>query len=215
MTIKLDSREPKNVQKLFKKFYPNGTIELLPAGDLICEKYSVGIERKVNNDYVSSILGTNEEQGRLWSQAERMEETFQNNYIIIIGGYDDLSSEDKARFSKKSWDGSQISLMARNNIKFIHVKTNREFFEKAMKIFEKSDGVRKDRCDLKKVKKNDRAVEIGCLYQVDGIGVKHATAIVEALDVTSVKQLCALSRDDLLSVDGIGEKKAEKIKEYF
>lgn len=211
----LDSREPKNVQELFHEFYPNGTIEMLDSGDLVCQKYSVAIERKVNNDYIQSILGTSDEPGRLWQQAERMEETFQHNYIIIIGSYDDLSDEDKARFSKKSWDGSQISLMARNNIKFVHVKTNREFFEVSKKIFEKSDGVRKIRNNLKKVTKNDRAIPIGCLYQIPNIGLSNAKRIVDELNITHARELCNLTMDDLLSVEGIGRVRAERIKNEF
>jgi ERCC4-type nuclease len=211
----LDSREPKNVQELFHEFYPNGTIEMLDSGDLVCQKYSVAIERKVNNDYVGSILGTKEEPGRLWEQVERMEETHQHNYIIIIGSYDDLSDEDKARFSKKSWDGSQISLMCRNNIKFVHVKTNREFFEKSKTIFEKSDGIKRQRCNLKKVVKNDRAIPIGCLYQVPGIGLTHSRNIVESLNIQHARELSDMTMDDLLSVDGIGKVRAERIKREF
>lgn len=215
MPVILDSREPQNVQELFKEFYPKGIIRMEEAGDLNCHERSVGIERKVNNDYVGSVLGTSDEPGRLWAQCERMEETFQHNYLIIIGSYEDLSNEDKGRFTKQSWIGSQISLMARHNIKIIHVKTNREFFQVSKKIFEKSDGVRKVRNSLKKASKNDNPVLMGSLFQVPKIGTHHSKAIIESLNIKSVCQLCRLSKEELLFAEGIGEVKATEIKKHF
>lgn len=215
MNVLLDSREPGHVKKLFKEFYPDGEIRLLESGDLVCPKYNVCIERKVNSDFVGSVMGTSESPGRIWEQVERMESTYNHNYIILIGDYDDLPDEDKNRFTKEMWVGSQISLMARHNIKFITVKTNREFFKIAHKIFEKSDGVKKDRCNIRKVTKNDKAVVIGSLYQVPNIGIKQSTAIVNHFNIHRVSELCELSMEDYMKVPKIGRVKAEKIKEHF
>jgi len=215
MTVVLDSREPSHIKELFHEYYPEGKVELLESGDLVCPKYSVAIERKVNTDYIGSIMGTKEEEGRLWFQAERMQETYQHNYIILVGGYDDLPTEDKERFSREMWNGSMISLMARNNIKFFEVKTNREFFQISKKIFSKSDGIKPNRCNLKKVTKNDSIVSVGCLYQIPNLGITQSKAIVDHFNIRHARELVNLTVEDLLSVPKIGKVKAQAIKEEF
>lgn len=68
---------------------------------------------------------------------------------------------------------------------------------------------------LKKATKNDKAVVVGCLYQIPNVGIKQASAIVDELNITHARELCDLTMDDLLSVQGIGKGRAEKIKEEF
>jgi ERCC4-type nuclease len=215
MPVILDSIEPSHIKDLFHEFYPSGTIERLDSADLACTEYNVGIERKTNQDFVGSVIGTRDEPGRIKDQARRMSETYNSSYIILVGGYADLPSQDKQRFTKAMWEGAIISLMARYNMKFLKVNTNREFFEISKRIFSKSDGVDKHSLSLKKATKNDKAVVVGCLYQIPNVGIKQASAIVDELNITHARELSQYTKEDYMKVKGVGELLASRIKEEF
>lgn len=215
MPVILDSIEPQHIKDLFHEFYPDGSVERLDSGDLACTEYNVGIERKTNQDFVGSIMGSNGEDGRLWHQARRMRDTYASSYIILIGGYNDLPEPDKQRFTQDMWTGAIISLMARYNMKFLKVNTNREFFQISKRIFSKSDGIDKHTMNIKRATNEKEAVLVGALYQVPGIGLEYSKRIIDVLGVDSIIGLCKTTVEDLMSVDGIGERKANSIKEYY
>lgn len=215
MSVILDSIEPQHIKDLFREFYPDGVVERLDSADLACTTYNVGIERKTAPDFVGSVIGSNDEDGRLWHQARRMRDTYASSYIILVGGYDDLSRQDKLRFSYDMWKGAIISLMARYGLKFLKVQSNREFFEISKRIFSKSDGIDKHTLNIKRATNEKEAVLVGALYQVPGIGLEYSKRIIEVLGVDSIIELCKTSKEDLMSVSGIGERKANSIKEYY
>jgi ERCC4-type nuclease len=215
MSVVLDSIEPSHIKDLFHEFYPEGSVERLDSADLACTEYNVGIERKTAPDFVGSVMGSNGEDGRLWHQARRMRDTYASSYIILVGGYDDLSRQDKLRFSEAMWKGAIISLMARYNMKFLKVQSNREFFEVSKRIFSKSDGIDTHPMNVKRATNEKEAVLVGALYQVPGIGLEYSKRIIGELGVDNIPELCTISKEDLMSVDGIGERKATAIKEYY
>ena len=215
MSVVLDSIEPSHIKDLFYEFYPEGCVERLDSGDLACTEYNVGIERKTNQDFVGSVIGTRDEPGRIKDQARRMRETYNSSYIILVVGYADLPSQDKQRFTQAMWTGAIISLMARYNMKFLKVNTNREFFEISKRIFSKSDGIDKHTMNIKRATNENEAVLVGALYQVPGIGLEYSKRIIDVLGVDSIIDLCKTSKEDLMSVSGIGERKANSIKEYY
>lgn len=215
MSVVLDSIEPSHIKDLFHEFYPEGRVERLDSGDLACTEYNVGIERKTNQDFVGSVMGDCNGDGRIWQQARRMRDTYDSSYIILIGGYDDLPDMDKQRFTQDMWTGAIISLMARYGMKFLKVNTNREFFQLSKRIFSKSDGIDKHPLNIKRATNEKEAVLIGALYQVPGIGLEYSKRIIDVLEVDSIIDLCKTSKEDLMSVDGIGERKANAIKEYY
>ena len=215
MPVILDSLEPEHIKDLFHEFYPDGVVERLDSGDLACTEYNVAIERKTAPDFVGSVMGSNGEDGRLWHQARRMRDTYASSYIILIGGYNDLPEPDKQRFPHKMWTGAIISLMARYNMKFLKVNTNREFFQISKRIFSKSDGIDKHPMNIKRATNEKEAVLVGALYQVPGIGLEYSKRIIDVLGIDSIIELCKTTVEDLMSVDGIGERKAKSIKEYY
>jgi len=215
MSVILDSIEPQHIKDLFIEEFPEGEIRRLDSADLAHLLYMIGIERKVNTDFLASVMGTRDEPGRIWDQARRMSETYNSSYIILVGGYADLPEPDKLRFTHKMWKGAIISLMARYNMKFLKVNTNREFFQISKRIFSKSDGIDKHTMNIKRATKNDKAIVVGCLYQIDGIGVKQASAIVDYFNITTISELCKLTVEDYIKVPKIGRVKAKAIKEYF
>lgn len=215
MSVILDSIEPQHIKDLFHEFYPDGVVERLDSGDLACTEYNVAIERKTAPDFVGSVMGSNGEDGRLWHQARRMRDTYASIYIILIGGYNDLPEPDKQRFTQDMWTGAIISLMARYNMKFLKVNTNREFFQISKRIFSKSDGIDKHPMNIKRATNEKEAVLVGALYQVPGIGLEYSKRIIDVLGIDSIIGLCKTTVEDLMSVDGIGERKANAIKEYY
>lgn len=215
MSVILDSIEPQHIKDLFHEFYPEGSVERLDSADLACTEFNVGIERKTAPDFIGSVMGDCNGDGRLWHQARRMSETYNSSYIILVGGYADLPEPDKLRFSYDMWKGAIISLMARYNMKFLKVQSNREFFQISKRIFSKSDGIDKHTMNIKRATNEKEAVLVGALYQVPGIGLEYSKRIIDVLGVDSIIQLCKTTVEDLMSVDGIGERKANSIKEYY
>lgn len=212
--VVLDSREPKHVKELFTEYFPEGETGQENAGDLNDHIKGIGIERKVNTDMVGSVLGNKEEDGRIWQQCYKLSQTFQHCYIILIGGYDDLPDEYKAKFSYKMWRGIKISLMTRYGIRFLTVANNREFFEVSKLIFEKSDGdLKMDRVVRIKRTKDDQLA--GCLMQINGVGLENARNIIDTFKPDGLMQICKLGVEDLMTVPKIGKVKATKIKELF
>lgn len=209
--IKLDNREPSNVQKLGLKLIPNLTITSLPVGDFVCNARSVCIERKTIEDFKSSITG----DGRLWEQAVNMAENYEHRFLIIIGNYENLSPIDRDRFGVKQYKGAIASLRARYGIHVFNVMNNREFFNEGYQLMKKCDGnLKLDRVRrFNKHKKED--ILTGMLTCIPGIGYKHGKRIIEHFQLKGVKELCNLTMEDLLQVDGIGEKKAKRVKNYF
>ena len=215
MSVILDSIEPQHIKDLFHEFYPAGSVERLDSADLACTEYNVGIERKTAPDFVGSVMGDCNGDGRLWHLALRMSETNSSSYKILVGVYIDLPEPDKQRFTQKMWKGAIISLMARYGMKFLKVNTNREFFQLSKRIFSKSDGIDKHPMNIKRATNEKEAVLVGALYQVPGIGLEYSKRIIDVLGIDSIIDLCKTSKEDLMSVDGIGERKANAIKEYY
>jgi len=215
MTVIVDSREPSHIKDLATEYFPDIQVKQLPVGDLVCEERGVVWERKTIQDLIGSVLGDGEESGRLFEQAYNMYSNFPHRYLLIIGDYGNLDSQDKDRFSQAMYRGVVMSLRCRYGIHVWNVPTNRAFFEDCKTVLDKSDGdLKLDRVLRFKRSKGD--VLSGMVaFCVEGIGPENARRIIEHCKVGEVRDLCDLKLESLMEVPGIGEKRGLSVKEYF
>jgi len=205
----LDSREPSHIKELFLKTFSTGEVTMLPVGDLVYPTNSVCCERKTVEDFISSVMG------RLWVQLQNMIENYQHPYLIIVGRFDEEEVMKHTSFTRKQFLGACASISARYKIPVFNVDSNRDFFTLSKALMEKSDGSLKHLDKVRRLAVSDGDVLEAMVSCIPGIGLEYSKRIIDVLGVDSIIELCKTTVEDLMSVDGIGERKANNIKEYY
>ena len=212
----IDSREQTRIpyaKRFFDKYEPIA-VEL-ETGDYMFENREtdecVIFEYKTMKDFIGSVS-----DGRIWEQVKRMNDEFDWSFVVIEGTIDDLKKENVRRIIQKN-TGRPFSLaqfygaIAKLNCYTTVVQCHNQaqafnYMEKQMlKIFDDTPLSKNFKHDT------DNAV-VNFLCCIDGINYKSANEVVYALDLKTFSDLQNLTIDKLLSVDGIGQKKAELIK---
>jgi ERCC4-type nuclease len=159
------------------------------------------VERKTADDFASSIM-----DGRLFEQAKRMREEFENPVIVISGKRKRVSH----RMTIKCLIGAMASIVARLKVPIVTLSNDRQLVNFSIKFLEKAtDGKGlKINPKIKKVNKkyNYRVSIIGA---IPGIGFDKAKKLFTTFG--SIKSLAEASINDLTKIEGIGKSTAEKI----
>lgn len=222
----VDHKEPDHLADAF--FDRDFMIERynLPIFDYMQE--NIGIERKRADDFVKSFITSKDDHG--WDQMNRIAEYEGPAYLIIEGNYDSYLSlfrPTKNRRNPISWKqfwGAIGSITVRYGITPIIVTGSEEmmttdkemFVYTACKIFKshregKVGQARKLR--VSPVAKYHNVVK--ALMLVDGIGPEIAEAIKNDLDMTFPREILGLTLDELVTVEGVAEKRAEDIIDWW
>ena len=213
ITCTIDSREKERIpyaKNFFKKY--NHSIKELDTGDYIFNngEEKVCFEYKTMKDFIGSIS-----DGRIWEQVKRMNDEFDWSFIVIEGTIEDLNRENKRRILQKN-AGRVFSLsqfygaIARLNCYTTVVQCHNQaqsfnYMEKqALKIFDAEPLV-------KHFKKDSDNPVVNYLAGIPGVGYKTGLQIVSKFEIESLKDLQNLTIDELLSINKIGQKKAELI----
>lgn len=212
--VLVDNKEPEGIILMSMEYFGNTKVTSLPVGDLLYEEHSCVIERKEITDFLSSVKGYKGNPGRIWVQLENMKQNYEHSFLIIVGPFREHSFDVRG-FSKKQFLGACASIGARYNIPVYHVDSNEEFFILSRALMLKSDGERKELSTVKRLPVTPENVTRAMVSCVPGIGGSYAKKIIETFNITRARDLCDLSLDDLLSVEGVGPKKAKAIKEWF
>lgn len=207
MTVYVDSREPKQSQERARRFLNSlggVVVETLPVGDFVCG--NVVIERKTIKDFFGSY-----KKGRLQNQITHMKANFDHVFVIITGP--EWIIEEETGWTVNSFHGIMMELAMDYGIHVMRADSENGLMIQARTAFKRAN-VNVDYVErgLKRVapRTDDKYVNMVC--EVDGIGEKKARAI---LKIFKVKELFYCSKKDLMGIDGIGPKQAEKIKEVF
>ncbi len=175
----------------------------LPIGDYLVNKH-ITVERKTTKDFVLSII-----DGRLFSQAARLRRHTEIPFMVIEGtnlfqtGYDvdpqsikgaivsiSVSWQIPLIFSKSPCGTAEILIMAgAQDVKYY------EEIQKRM-------GRRPKRIQTRK---------LYILQGLPGVGPRIAKRILEHFG--SIEKIMSASEQELASIEGIGRKKASKIRE--
>jgi ERCC4-type nuclease len=206
MNITVDSREPPKIIKQARKHFDNVEIETLPCSDFCYGR--VGIERKTIQDFAGSIR-----DGRVFTQAESMVQSFDRPFIIIVGSHKRLYNNPRYKwFTANVYRGALASLRGRTGINCYTVANHTKFFEEVKLLFEKGNKESRELNEIKRVSPHSDDYYINAVGALPGIGLKKAEAILKSFQM---KELFNATEKDLQTVKGIGKTHANTIKKYY
>lgn len=213
----IDSLEQSFVTKS-KMFFDNkhikNEVKRLDDGDLkilLKTKKFFVVERKRYDDFVSSYITKH-----LQDQAIRMNENYEFYAVIIHGSMEDIYRSKNSNPRLKYINDKTVEKMSQK-MQMIYkcpcffVNSDIEYFNKILEL-----------CDmLVKAEGNSHIVktsvtvqehpELSILMAKEGIGEKVARTLID--EFGSPKEVLYASREDLLSVNGIGDSTVVKIKQ--
>jgi len=201
----VDNREPEQIfTKLDKKGI--GYVKVfLDVGDFVFN--DIVFERKEMMDFYSSV------QGRMWEQIENMKNNYNRVFVLISGkiaeGYYQ-KNKGHCKFNENVFYGAIASLTAKRGVFVVRCETDGQLINQLMAICKKSkepyEGF------IKRIEPSSEDVYSSMLACVPGVGIKKAQKILEYY---TLAQLFVASKDNLVSIDGIGPKIADCVKGYF
>lgn len=201
MKVIVDSREPKWISKALKRYGLDVRIEALDFGDVMNDK--VIIERKTMSDLWSSIS-----DGRLTKQSKFMVKLAESEGKIpyfIIHGY--LEREPHLDFNRvmNAVYGAIASLSYRSGAQVIYTEDGDMAVYIMVKVLK---GVNEGKIAMPWIiRHNDKRVQ--ALVNLFGIAPSLARALL--FHFNSVKRVLGASKEELMMVNGIGERKAKRI----
>lgn len=215
--IYIDVREPKNVERYFLEFDDvDLKREPLSVGDYLvrANDLEVVVERKEASDYVSSL-----ETGRLHNQLYQMSTNYPVSYLIIVGSITEALLHSNLR--RESFLSSLVGCSlkrspagARGQIVTLMVETMTDFAGCVYYIHKKLEKGDLDRRPVPFGKKSDIDSCLITLYScLPMVSVERAKKLAERFP--SLRSICNATINDLMEVEGIGRKIAEKIYEFI
>jgi ERCC4-type nuclease len=178
------------------------TIEPLETGDFIVEDCI--FERKTPSDFASSL-----QEGRLREQVERMAASDYRPFVLVEGDMSDFSNLEHSQMPPKSLRGMTASIIGRNGIPVVFCSNPKLLADIAIRIARKTE----EDLNNHHVKSTEAVKDVPFVTQffmnVEGIGLSTAEELTEAFG--SVEKALNASTDELASVGGIGEKRAQNI----
>lgn len=212
MKVEIDSREKSRINTAVEYFKKKGLeceIKQLNSNDYVFTDgiKTVGFEFKEIDDFVTSIGN-----GKIFRQIAESDTDFT---FVVVQGFNDLSS---ALFKYNYFSNNKLydvtAAIARLNLlcdgvwvveSVVFQKSLNNMFVQADKCFNLKEYTKMG--DLKKV--DDPVVNY--LNSIKGVNLKTSKLICGELKLNSLKDLLKVSKDDLISIKGIGENKSELI----
>lgn len=203
--ILADHREKDNrvVKELIDLNIPVKTAQLESA-DYILSGH-VGVELKHISDFVNSII-----DGRLLDQMRQLKKNF-SKAVLIIEGDEDIYSVRKIH--PNAIRGMLASIALDFNIPILHTKTPKE--TAAMLAIMAKREQEKDR-DFSLHERKPHTIKDQQEFFVSSlpnIGIKTARTLLE--NFITIKSLVNSNKEDIIKIEGIGDKTAAKLLELF
>ena len=193
-TLIIDSRETKRI-KSATKYYENldyeVTVSTLDCGDYLFNN-KVVYEFKTMNDYMNSIS-----DGRVFNECINQSYEYPYHFCIIQGSNYDGS------ISRLNTYTTVINCMGGVNLAYYTMHTQ------AKKCLDNMGKVKQFKC-----KEYNTAFNI-LAYTIPRVSSVRADRIVETLGLETVNDIVGLTKEDLLSVEGIGENLADNIIKHI
>ena len=209
MDIRIDSREKKRIKKA-KKYYEEQkhivSVEQLETGDYVFED-KVAFEYKTYSDLFASIM-----DNRLFDESLRQREKYDYHYVIVVGNDKDRKNalyklyKLNIKFKIKQYYGAIARLNTYTNV--IYAPNTM----KAFKIMEcQANKCLDDKPIVRELTNKTENVALNILMFMPDIKYKRAKSICDTLDLHTVEDLMNLTKQDLLSVNLIGDVIADNI----
>lgn len=194
------------------------SVKQIPIGDFLFDK-KVVFEWKEPNDMINSIM-----DGRVFKQSKRMKQ-YPKSFVIVVGDvfqeirdrYDSPQNPFYAKYHYKkvkpftiqNYIGALATLYENGSV--IHVENQHQAFTimdyLARNILERNPELRA--VDKPVCKMTDSVSTF--LACINGISVKKAVLIRDALGLENLRDLLNVTHKDLVSIKGIGSKTAAVI----
>lgn len=207
----VDSREPENVRSKIRKELNERNVpvtvmeEELDTGDFVFG--DIVIERKEASDFVSSIT-----DGRLSEQSSKMSVDFGEHKYVIVEG--DPYGVVHSNIHDNSIVGMFCSLGFKKDVKVVPVKTLSHTLFAVARIVEYSlDDESFDPAEfaLSRTEADKEDVTVSMIACIEGISVDRARDVIEHIGADSVQDVAESDVDTLQEIEGVGEKRANKI----
>lgn len=206
MNVIVDDREPNAVVRTLRD-HPDVTsleIDRLHAGDIVIGE--AAFERKTLSDFVRSVVG--ETGTDLRDQATKMREGYRHAYVLLEG---ELSQVPELGVRPAVFHGCMASITARLDTPVIPCSSRERLVDVAIRLGEKHSNDPTARPVPAGSVTGRTAPTVKRMYGcIDGVGPETADALYESFPTMAA--LVAASNDDLRSVSGIGEKRANAIR---
>ncbi|MBU2102149.1 MAG: ERCC4 domain-containing protein [Candidatus Omnitrophota bacterium] len=207
ITIKMDVRECNcEIECFLSQDYAIRVVkELLPTGDFIIND-EIAVERKTSSDFIQSIV-----DNRLFRQAARMKQYFNHRLFIIEGG--DIYATSLG-VHHNAIAGALTSIVFRWQIPVLF---SRDARQTALLLYlaasQKLRAYQELSCRLGRKPKRTLRRQLFLLQGLPCVGRVLAEKLLNYFG--SVEAVMTASLESLKEVDGVGKKKAEKIKEVL
>ena len=214
MDVWIDYRETKRIKqssKFFEKKGHNVIIKELLYGDFICGDCC--IEYKTTKDFINSV-----QDKRVFRQAINMRNHFKHSFVVIEAEHKKIDRAIRDSLFHKggtfSWNqfyGAVASLSTYSNVLIVPNFT--EGLKLMNYLFEKCNDD-KIRTFVKPVTSEEQwLVNFLCCEKGKNLGIKKAKLIVDELGLETLYDLFSITKEDLLSIKGVGEATADSIME--
>ena len=218
ITVSIDDREQSRGFRAYS-YYRDETPEITPEsaeliyGDFVFSdsetNLKVAFEYKTLEDFINSI-----NDNRVFNQALNQSNNFDYHFVIVVGTDKEKQKliKDKQRYTgeymtNNQFYGAYASLL--NITSLVQVPNERTAFLVMGKIALKCLS---DKPVLKRYNKSRGSPALRLLANnVHRIGEKTAVNICNTLKLESIQDVFNLTTDDLIKVEGIGEKTANNI----
>lgn len=211
VSVTVDDREPAGVIAAVRDHPDVATIavERLPAGDIVVE--SMAVERKTLRDYVSAVMSRSGPD--LEDQVSRMADRYGHAYVLLEGNMDDVDHLQTG-VSPAAIRGSMASITARHGTPVIPCANRHRLVDFAVRLGRKHIEDPSTRpLPVGSVSGQNEPTVKRMYACIEGIGPELAETLYETYP--TVSELLAADRDDLLALEGIGEKRARTICEVL
>lgn len=174
----------------------------LPVGDYIISD-RMCVERKTVRDFENSIINA-----RLFDQVERLDHTYKKPILLLEGDDSEFTMNPNVVL------GAIISLYSDYNVQVMRARDTGETVSTIARLAEREQDERREPRMLgsKRAYTNSQW-QILILSSIPGIGPKLAKSLISRFK--TIKNVTSAEPDELMEVDKIGEKKAEKIYEIL
>lgn len=215
MKIQIDAKEQDRIEPA-KEYYTKKkqevTVEDLPVGDYIFNE-EVVFEYKTFRDFIDSIIDK-----RVFNQSLSQMEMFPYHFVVLeLGKTFNLQKElNKYRYEghtrREFYDTHYYGVISRLNTYTTVLPIagdKKDCFRVMLKQAEKCLD-EKILIKFPEVKTANSALNFLC-NDVRGINMGKAKPITDGLGLTTLEDLLNLTKEDLVSINGIGEKTANNI----
>jgi len=199
--IHMDVREPEGIAERLRALGARLSVERLDVGDYVLSK-DVVVERKELGDFVKSVM-----DGRLFEQAVKMKEAYPIPILVIQG------RRSSYGISRGSFFGAISSLLADFQIPIFTASNEDEVASLLYYLASREQREKKKEVRVREGLKPKGLPELQ-RYVIAGIpGIDFVLADRLLKRFGSVKAVFNATEEELMEVEGIGEKLAKRIRE--